>query len=101
MIARLREEVDKKGISQVAKELGVSKTTVYLVLQGKYKSMERLMARIQAIYGAKGILCPVLGEITPDICSQKWELAKVIGLKAGNPETLKLYKACQKCALRK
>lgn len=99
----LRREVSAKGPKQVAKELGVSRSTVDLVCQGKYQaSTKRIEERVCAIYGHNGgVSCPILGEITPNTCAEKWSLAKKIGMKAGNPETLRLYKSCMKCAVRK
>jgi len=37
MLEILQKEIKEKGIEQLVKELGISKTTVYLVLHGKYK----------------------------------------------------------------
>ena|SRR5208337_2751299 len=101
-IELLRKEIAAKGAKQVAHELGVSRTTVDLVCHGKYPgSTERVEKRIKAIYGANGrVLCPVLDEITPLRCADSWSKAKKIGMKAGNPETLRLYKACSKCTVR-
>lgn len=99
----LRKEVSQKGPKQVAKELGISRSAVDLVCQGKYKaSTTRIEERVKAIYGQNGgIDCPVLGCITANRCAEKWALAKKIGIRAGNPETLRLYKACGRCWIRK
>lgn len=99
----LKKEVSAKGPKQVAKELGISRSTVDMVVQGKYQaSTAKVEERIKLIYGRSGgIECPVLGRITPNACAEKWNLAKKIGMRAGNPETLKLYKECLKCAVRK
>jgi hypothetical protein len=100
----LRREVNAKGPKQVAKELGISRSAVDLVCQGKYAaSTAKIEARVKKIYGNNGggIDCPVLGSITPNVCSDKWTLAKKIGMKAGNPDTLRLYKTCSNCSVRK
>ena len=99
----LRREVEKKGAEQVARELGIGHSTVMLVLSGKYNAKpDRIRRRVEKIYGADGMVhCPVLGTITPDACARNWNRAKRIGMRAGNPETLKLYKACLKCDLRR
>ncbi len=99
----LKKEVSEKGPSQVAKELGMSRSTVDLVCQGKYQaSTAKIEDRIKNIYGKNGCIeCPILGEIAPSVCAEKWNLAKKIGMKAGNPETLKLYKQCLQCAIRR
>lgn len=99
----LRREVEAKGPKIVAKELGISRSAVDLVCQGKYKAnTEKVMARVQKIYGHNGgIECPVKGILTPIECAENFRLAKLIGMKAGNPETLRLYKSCSICAVRK
>jgi len=99
----LKKMVDERGPVQVAKELGVSRATVDLVNQGKYAAdTGRIQKRVLAIYGSGGdyVQCPVLETISPDTCATKFRLAKQIGMKAGNPETLKLYKACLNCDKR-
>jgi len=98
----LRREVAKKGPKQVARELGVSRSTIDLVVQGKYSAgLTKINARIEAIYGHNGqVLCPILEEIKPARCADLWNKAKKIGMRAGNPETLKLYKTCLKCSVR-
>lgn len=99
----LKKEVAAKSPKQVAKELGISRSTVDMVCQGKYKaSTAKVEERVKLIYGNNGSIdCPVLGSITPNTCAEKWKLAKKIGMRAGNPETLRLYKQCIRCAVRK
>lgn len=108
-IGVLRREVEsvgadgkRKGPAAVAKELGYSRATIDLVLKGTYAgNVTNVAERVMAIYGNNGIVqCPILGEISPKACSEKWALAKKIGMRAGNPETLRLYKACQGCKVR-
>jgi DNA-binding transcriptional regulator YdaS (Cro superfamily) len=98
----LKKEVAARGPKQIAHELGVSRTTVDLVCHGKYPgSTERVEKRIRSIYGTDGhVSCPVLEQISPARCADTWRKARAIGMKAGNPETLKLYKACLKCTIR-
>lgn len=98
----LKREVAAKGPRQVAHELGVARSSVDLLCHGKYPAdTGKMEKKIEAIYGTKGgIECPVLGAITPLKCAESWKRAKAIGMKAGNPETLRLYKACQGCAVR-
>ncbi len=102
-IEMLRQQVADKGARQVAKELGVSHTTLSLVVNGKYGAgTKKIEARVAAIYGtASGLVdCPVRGEMGPALCAENWQRAKLIGMKAGNPETLRLYKTCLKCPVR-
>jgi hypothetical protein len=98
----LRREVDSRGATQVARELGVSTTTISLVINNRYgASTDNIQKRIQLIYGAGGhINCQALGEITPAQCVETWERASKVGLQCGNPATMRLHLACRKCDLR-
>lgn len=99
----LRRQAEANGRSTVARELGVSASTISLVLADKYPaSTDSIEARVMAIYGRDGlILCPELGEVTPATCVGCWERAHKIGVRCGNPATIRLHKACMKCDLRK
>jgi hypothetical protein len=99
----LKRQVEKKGGKQVAHELGIGRSTVSLLCQAKYPgSTRRMEERIAAIYGKDGkIDCPALGEIDPSTCVDTWNRAKNIGMKASNPETLRLYKTCMSCTIRR
>jgi len=99
----LKKEVEKKGPKQVAQELGVSRSTIDLVCQGKYKaSTKRIEERVKSVYGHNGkVICEMLGEITPLICAENWNRAKKIGKLASNPELLRLYKTCLNCSVRR
>jgi hypothetical protein len=98
----LRKEVARKGPKLVARELGISRTTVDQVCQGKYQAnTEKIEGRVRSIYGNGGdVHCPILGDILPIRCAETWDKAKKIGLKCGNPETLRLYKTCINCSIR-
>ena len=98
----LDEQAREKGNATVARELGVSPTTICLVRGGKYQAAtSNIEKKVMGIYGASGMVdCPVLGVILPDRCATNWERANKIGMKAGNPRTIKLYKTCLKCDLR-
>ena len=85
-IAILKRQVEQKGAKQVAYELGIGRSTVSLLCQRKYP--------------AGTIDCPVLGGIDPSTCVNCWTKAKKIGMKASNPETLRLYKTCTSCTAR-
>lgn len=99
----LKREVEAKGPKVVAQELGINRTTVDLVCQDKYQaSTDKVIERVKKVYGHDGnVLCPVLDIITPLRCAELWNKAKKIGMKASNPETLKLYKTCLNCSVRR
>ncbi|MBF0459581.1 MAG: hypothetical protein HQK99_16955 [Nitrospirae bacterium] len=98
----LRRAVKEKGSKAVGTELGYSRTVISLVLNGKYNgNLANVEARVMSIYGNNGqVICPIKGVISPAKCIETWQMAKTIGMKASNPETLRLYKACEKCAVR-
>jgi len=98
----LQKQIETKGQTAVASELGVSKTTISLIAAGKYQaSPERIATRVLAMYGAGGrVDCPVLGLIEPKACAETQAKAVKIGMRAGSPQTLRLYKACLACEIR-
>ena len=97
----LRDQVAVKGLPIVARELGVAKSTICMVAGGKYPaSTKRIEARVLAVYGGATVVCPVLGSIDAAACAANQDRAKRIGLRAGNPETLRLFKCCSNCPVR-
>ena len=98
----LRRQADTRGRAVVARELGISSSTISLVLSDKYPATtDAIEARVMAIYGNNGkVACPAMGDINPELCVSFWEKAQKIGVKCGNPATIRLYKCCLKCELR-
>ncbi len=99
----LRQQVTEKRQGQVARELDISKAALSQILSGKYKAdTARMEAKVLAIYGHGGqVPCPVLGETTPSECANNHERARRVGLKGGNPNTLRLLQTCLNCPVRK
>ncbi len=97
----LIRQIKAKGRPAVARELDLSASTLSLVLSGNYPaSTEHVEKKVMRLYGHDGkVKCPVLGEIEPALCTDKWELARKVR-SAGNPATIRLYIACRKCDLR-
>lgn len=98
----LARQVASKSVGVVARELGVSSSTVSLVLSDKYgASTDNIERKVRAIYGEDGLVeCQEQGKITPAECVETWELAQKIGIQASNPVKIRLYMACKKCQLR-
>jgi len=97
----LRDQVVVKGLPIVARELGVAKSTVCMVAKGTYPARtDKIEARVLAVYGGATVTCPVLGSIDAAACAANQDRAKRIGLRAGNPETLRLFKCCSNCPVR-
>ncbi|MBF0481306.1 MAG: LacI family transcriptional regulator [Desulfovibrionaceae bacterium] len=94
----LRARVEASSQAEVAKALDISRTAICQVLAGKYPAKTgRIEAKVLALFGATSVACPVRGEIAPAECSETRERARTIGLRAGNPETVKLFKSCLNC----
>lgn len=98
----LKKEVQARGVNKVAIELGVSKSTISLVCNGKYPAgMGKIEERIKKIYSNDGMIeCPELGQVSPADCAGNWQRAKAIGNRASNPQTIRLYHQCRQCDIR-
>jgi len=100
-LAILRDQIAAKGLPTVARELGVAKSTVCMVAKETYPaSTKRIEGRVLAVYGGATVACPVIGPIDAAACAAHQERARRIGLRAGNPETLRLFKTCANCPVR-
>ena len=91
------------GQRKAAAELECSSSVISQYMNNKYPGdVEKLERKIIAMYGGGGLVaCPERGPITPSDCTETHKRAFSIGLKAGNPDTQRLYVKCQACTLRK
>lgn len=100
-LSMLRDQVAARGLPAVAKDLGVAKSTISMAVNGKYPARtDKIEARVLAVYGGATVVCPVLGAIDAAVCAANQDRARRIGLRAGNPETLRLFKTCSTCPVR-
>lgn len=78
--------------AQVARELGVSRTAVSLLLAGKYPgSTDRMAARVMERYGR--VSCPYLErEVTPAECQHH-----AGEMPTASPDALRHWRVCQGC----
>ena len=99
--AILNEQVERKSRKVVCGELGISPSSLSLLLQNKYQaSTDQMAERIIKLYGNDGkVECPHLGSIEPADCSKNHKLAQTTRA-AGNPDTIRLHIACRKCNFR-
>jgi hypothetical protein len=96
----LERAVREKSLSVVAGELGYrSKSVVCEALKGTYKgNLQRLEERVLETYGRpEAVQCPVLGEIAGEACAANRDLAKRLGVRGGNAQTISLRKGCLGC----
>lgn len=98
----LNSKVEEKGVGNVARDLGVSHSTVSLVLKGTYAaSTANIERKVLRIYGDPGgVKCPELGRIEPGICADNHQTARKLGFSGSNPDTLRLRHACLNCDLK-
>ncbi len=93
-LALLRRAVDEAGSrAAVARELGVSRTAVSLLLSGAYPGgTARMAARVIARYDR--LLCPHTGRIVPpEHCR------RMAGpVPTSSPAALRQWRACQTCS---
>jgi len=86
--------------SIVADRLGVSATMINQVIKGIYpsqKGQSRLQELVEGALMGNTVNCPVLDEITRDICIEKQEQP----FAATNPQRVKLYRTCKTCPNRR
>lgn len=97
----LRAEVRKgRSISEVAREIGMQRTMLSMLLSGSYparldKLARRFGSRITQAYGA-GVLCPYQRRaIPPATCLSHAEAP----MSTSNPDKLRQWVACRACPL--
>ena len=88
----LRRAVAASTASAVSERLGLSATTVSLVLAGKYTAgTERIAERVRGVYLGHVVTCPVMGEVARQICLD----AQAAPFAATNPQRVRLHRACR------
>lgn len=97
----LKNEVKRHSQADVVKKTGLSKTTISQVINGKYPAnTDNIAATIIRNYGHKQtVMCPVLEELAMEQCIAYWEAAMKVGVRCGNPATMRLYNSCRSCKL--
>ena len=91
----LQTEVAQTSQSKTARKCGLSATTINQVLKGIYPgNLSNVVEKISGALLAHSVICPVLDEITTDICASH----RAKGFAPNNPMRVQLYRACQTCA---
>jgi hypothetical protein len=87
----LRGAVERAPSMQaVAEQIGYSRTTVSLVLAGKYgKSTEAIALAVMTLLDQ--VICPVLGDLPGPDCLRNQNAP----FSAANPQRVALYRACR------
>lgn len=88
----LHKAVEATNCAEVARELGVSRTAVSLLVNGKYAGDTRRMAeRIRMRFGRT--LCPCTGRrMSAAECRET-----AATMPTSSPGALRLWRACQQC----
>lgn len=90
-ISILAEQARTHGQEDVGKLLGISKTVISQLINGKYPGdMQRMQKLVEGAYMNRLVDCPVLGQVPLHECD------KHQGNKStSNPIRLRLYRACR------
>lgn len=97
-ILRAEAMKPKRTKKAIADELGVSRTAISLICDGKYtarmdKVSAKLAPKITALYANK-VWCPFLhGEMTPEDCG----LHSTAPMPTSDPDKLRHWAACRNC----
>lgn len=91
-LALLRRAVEAGSRADAARELGVSRSSVSLLLNGRYPGgTERMEARIRERYSKR--TCPHTGRgVTASDCA-----ARAGDMPTSSPAALRQWRACQTC----
>lgn len=93
----LRQAEKATNITQVAARLKVSRTTISLVLAGKYPAnTDRIAARVMDVYGR--ISCPFLGS---EIVQAECRTQRSSAVPTSSPRAMQHWRACQSCEIGK
>ncbi|MAI62438.1 MAG: hypothetical protein CBB87_08180 [Micavibrio sp. TMED27] len=90
----LQEAVSKSSQRAVSAKIGYSTTVISQVLNGRYPGdITAVEQAVKRKLTTNVINCPVLGEITPNSCSEhsSREFSSASSIR------VKLFKACSKC----
>ncbi|MGE4539239.1 MAG: LacI family transcriptional regulator [Desulfovibrio sp.] len=94
-LALLTEEAARTSITATARRLGYSRTSISLVLAGKYPGgTDKMAARVLEAF--RRVVCPLLDkEVTPAECAKNGGR-----VPTSSPAALRLWRACQTCPHR-
>ncbi|MBP9101482.1 MAG: helix-turn-helix transcriptional regulator [Nitrosomonas sp.] len=84
----------KGGIKKAAEQLGVSRSTISLILSGQYiASSEHVAKKVLEVFAR--VQCPHLGQ---DISNQQCRENSSREAPTSSPRAMKHWRACQSCA---
>lgn len=90
----LDDAVAGSSVTAVAARLGVSRSSVSLLLSGKYPgNTERMAARIIETYGQLK-QCPLYGKVNDAFCAER----QAAPMPTSSPWALRRWRECRNCA---
>lgn len=90
----LGNECEKSSLRAVGARIGYSSATISMVLKGTYKGDIKAVERAVNIkLGNDFIDCPMLGNITADICTGH----QTKPFSSSSSFRIKMFKACREC----
>lgn len=90
----LKDEASRTSVTKVAQRLGYSRTTISLVLSGKYPGEpDKVAARVTKVL-AQSVLCPYLGV---DLPAEECRANHHRRAPTHNPTKMQHWRHCQNC----
>lgn len=91
-IDELRAACARLGQKEIAKRIGYSNAVISQVLNGKYPGdLDRVQAQVEGVLMKRVVDCPMLGEITLDVCRAHQRRK----FSTTNPMRVQMYRACR------
>ena len=90
----LHSAIAERGLTAVARQLGVSPSMISQAAKGVYKgNIARLQTLVEGSLLTETVSCPVLGDLAKHKCLQHQE--RPIAFATANPIKAQLYRACR------
>lgn len=91
-INELSAACGRLGQKEVARRVGYSSAVISQVLNGKYPGdIDRVQAQVEGVLMKRVVDCPMLGEITRDVCRGHQRRK----FSATNPMRVQMFRACR------
>lgn len=88
----LRRQVEASSLKVVASKLGISKTAVSQLVNGKYPgNMGNMKTLVEGVFMGYTVNCPILGEIPKHKCAAHQNTKD----PGNRPQAIQLWKACR------
>lgn len=93
-IGVLADECDRLGLRDIARRIGLGKSTINEVIRHKYKGrVANVEAAVRGAFMGSTVECPVLDEIAVDLCIELQRRP----FSTANPTRVALHRACPTC----